>query len=121
MSIKEGKTVSESKTEADPKHTFPTYTLCMKEIDEQLALWEWQGLVQRVGKYEIRSNTRCLTALNGPRAGNAGNCHDRPRSPLLALAPAFRYFPPAVAKVYIVSFRTYDNRRSSKFIVLPTI
>jgi hypothetical protein len=57
MSIKEGKTVSESKTEADPKHTFPTYTLCMKEIDEQLALWEWQGLVQRVGKYEIRSNT----------------------------------------------------------------
>jgi hypothetical protein len=54
---KEGKTVSESKTEADPKHSFPTYNLCMKEIDEQLALWEWQGLVQRVGKYETRPLT----------------------------------------------------------------
>jgi hypothetical protein len=29
-----------------------------------------------------------------------------------------RYFPPAVAKVYIVSFRTHDDRRPSKFIVL---
>jgi hypothetical protein len=27
-------------------------------------------------------------------------------------------FAPAVAKVYIVSFRTHDDRRPSKFIVL---
>ena len=40
-----------------------------------------------------------------------------PRSPL-ALPWVFRYFPPAVAKVYIVSFRIHDNRRPSKFIVL---
>ena len=36
----------------------------------------------------------------------------------LALSRFFRYFPPAVAKVYIVSFRTHDHRRPSKFIVL---
>ena len=30
----------------------------------------------------------------------------------------FRYFPPAVAKVYIVSFCSNDDRRPSKFIVL---
>jgi hypothetical protein len=36
--------------------------------------------------------------------------------PLLSLFS--RYFPPAVAKVYIVSFRTHDDRRPSKFIVL---
>jgi hypothetical protein len=30
----------------------------------------------------------------------------------------FRYFPPAVAKVYIVSFRSNDDRCPSKFIVL---
>jgi hypothetical protein len=36
----------------------------------------------------------------------------------LALPPLFRYFPPAVARVYIVSFRTHDDRRPSKFIVL---
>jgi hypothetical protein len=30
----------------------------------------------------------------------------------------FAIFAPAVAKVYIVSFRTQDNRRPSKFIVL---
>jgi hypothetical protein len=30
----------------------------------------------------------------------------------------FAIFAPAVAKVYIVSFRTHDNRRPSKFIVL---
>jgi len=35
------------------------------------------------------------------------------------LYPGFlRYFPPAVAKVYIVSFRSHDDRRPSKFIVL---
>jgi hypothetical protein len=28
------------------------------------------------------------------------------------------YFPPAVAKVYIGSFRSHDDRRPSKFIVL---
>ena len=37
----------------------------------------------------------------------------------LALPSVSRYFPPAVAKVYIVSFRTHDDRRPSKFIVLP--
>jgi hypothetical protein len=36
----------------------------------------------------------------------------------LALLSGFRYFPPAVAKVYIVSFRTHNDRRPSKFIVL---
>jgi hypothetical protein len=36
----------------------------------------------------------------------------------LALPSLFRYFPPAVAKVYIVSFRTLDDLRPSKFIVL---
>jgi len=41
----------------------------------------------------------------------------RPEAPL-ALAWLSRYFPPAVAKVYIVSFRTHDDRRPSKFIVL---
>jgi hypothetical protein len=36
----------------------------------------------------------------------------------LALAPVSRYFPPAVAKVCIVSFRTNDDSRTSKFIVV---
>ena len=36
----------------------------------------------------------------------------------LALAFVSRYIPPAVAKVYIVTFRTHDERRPSKFIVL---
>jgi hypothetical protein len=36
----------------------------------------------------------------------------------LALTRLFGYFPPAVAKVYIVSFRTHDRGRPSKFIVL---
>ncbi len=40
-----------------------------------------------------------------------------PQAPL-ALPSVFRYFPPAVAKVYIVTFRTLDDRRPSKFIVL---
>jgi hypothetical protein len=35
------------------------------------------------------------------------------------LCPGFlAIFPPAVGKVYIVSFRTHDDRRPSKFIVL---
>ena len=34
------------------------------------------------------------------------------------LSSVSRYFAPAVAKVYIVSFRTHDDRRPSKFIVL---
>jgi hypothetical protein len=39
------------------------------------------------------------------------------RTPLLS--PRFlAIFPPAVAKVYIVSFRSHDTRRPSKFIVL---
>jgi hypothetical protein len=38
--------------------------------------------------------------------------------PPVALPRLSRYFPPAVAKVYIVSFRTHDDRRPSKFIVL---
>jgi hypothetical protein len=39
-------------------------------------------------------------------------------SALLPCPSVFRYFPPAVAKVYIVSFRSHDDRRPSKFIVL---
>ena len=39
------------------------------------------------------------------------------RSPF-ALPWFSRYFPPAVAKVYIVSFRNHDDRGPSKFIVL---
>jgi hypothetical protein len=35
-----------------------------------------------------------------------------------ALLPLFRYFPPAVAKVYIVSFRSHNDDRPSKFIVV---
>jgi len=42
----------------------------------------------------------------------------KPKPGPLALARLSRYFPPAVAKVYIVSFRTHDDRRPSKFIVL---
>ena len=38
--------------------------------------------------------------------------------PPLALLLLFRYITPAVAKVYIVSFRSHDDRRPSKFIVL---
>jgi hypothetical protein len=35
------------------------------------------------------------------------------------LSPGFlAIFAPAVAKVYIVSFRTHDDRRPSKFILL---
>ena len=33
----------------------------------------------------------------------------------------FAIFAPAVAKVYIVSFRTHDDRRPSKFIVLADV
>jgi hypothetical protein len=36
----------------------------------------------------------------------------------LALASGFRYLTPAVARVYIVSFRIHDDRRPSKFIVV---
>jgi len=36
----------------------------------------------------------------------------------LVLPSISRYFPPAMAKVYIVSFRSNDDRRPSKFIVL---
>jgi hypothetical protein len=36
----------------------------------------------------------------------------------LAFPSVFRYIPPAVAKVYIVSFLSNDDRRPSKFIVL---
>jgi hypothetical protein len=36
----------------------------------------------------------------------------------LALPWFSRYFPPAVAKTYVVTFRTHDDRRPSKFIVL---
>jgi hypothetical protein len=42
----------------------------------------------------------------------------KPKPGPLALARFSRYFPPAVAKVFIVSFRTHDDRRPSKFIVL---
>jgi len=38
----------------------------------------------------------------------------KPKPNPLALARLSRYFPPAVAQVYIVSFRTHDDRRPSK-------
>lgn len=34
----------------------------------------------------------------------------------LALARPFRYIPPTVAKVYIVTFRSHDDRWPSKFM-----
>jgi hypothetical protein len=40
-----------------------------------------------------------------------------PGSPLLS-SKFLDIFAPAVAKVYIVSFRTHDDRRPSKFILL---
>jgi hypothetical protein len=46
-------------------------------------------------------------------SGGLGGAADRPYP--LALAWVSGYFPPAVARVYIVSFRTNDNRRPSKF------
>ena len=36
----------------------------------------------------------------------------------LALPSVFRYFPPAVAQVCIVSFRSHNDDRPSKFIVV---
>jgi hypothetical protein len=38
----------------------------------------------------------------------------------LALAWLSRYFPPAVAKTYVVTFRSHNDDRPSKFIVLAT-
>jgi len=46
---------------------------------------------------------------------------DRPLEGAIGVLPSSRFFAkfaPAVAKVYIVSFRSFDNRRPSKFIVL---
>jgi hypothetical protein len=34
------------------------------------------------------------------------------------LSPLFRYIPPAVAKTYIVTFRSHNDDRPSKFIVV---
>jgi hypothetical protein len=53
-----------------------------------------------------------LTLAQGKREGR-----DLKLPPLLSLN-FFAIFAPAVAKVYIVSFRTHDDRRPSKFIVL---
>jgi hypothetical protein len=50
------------------------------------------------------------------RQGCKGRAEPEPAP--LALPWFSRYFPPAVPKVYIVSFRTHDDRRPSKFIVL---
>lgn len=36
----------------------------------------------------------------------------------VALPTISRYFPPAVAKTYVVTFRTHNDDRPSKFIVL---
>jgi len=41
----------------------------------------------------------------------------RERTPL-ALTSVSRYFPPAVAKTYVVTFRSHNDDRPSKFIVL---
>jgi len=42
------------------------------------------------------------------------------KEPPLALLDFSRYFPAAVAKTYIVSFRSHNDDRPSKFIVLAT-
>jgi hypothetical protein len=60
-----------------------------------------------------RPLTAFLTSSSSQARGLVG------KAPL-ALPRFFRYFPPAVAKVYIVSFRSYDERRPSKFIVVTT-
>jgi hypothetical protein len=36
----------------------------------------------------------------------------------LDLPSVFRYFPPAVAKTYVVTFRSHNDDRPSKFIVV---
>jgi len=36
----------------------------------------------------------------------------------LALPSLFRYFPPAVAKTYVVTLRSHNGDRPSKFIVV---
>src|SRR4030095_3953032 len=61
----------------------------------------------------------CLRAMFHP-SRRFSKFFDTEREPYAPLTlPRFsRYFPPAVAKVYIVSFRTHDHRRPSKFIVL---
>jgi hypothetical protein len=58
-----------------------------------------------------RPLTAFLTSSSSQARGLVG------KAPLLS--PGFlAIFAPAVAKVYIVSFRTHDDRRPSKFIVL---
>ena len=39
-------------------------------------------------------------------------------APPFALASFSRYFPPAVAKTYVVTFRSHNDDRPSKFIVV---
>jgi hypothetical protein len=57
--------------------------------------------------------------INGNQETASGQERGTEREPGPPCSPqVFRYFPPAVAKVYIVSFRTLDDRRPSKFIVL---
>ena len=51
-------------------------------------------------------------------SAGSGGAVDRPQPYPLALASVSRYFAPAVARVYIVSFRSNDDRRPSKFIVV---
>jgi hypothetical protein len=51
-----------------------------------------------------------LNLSSGPRVSDRSRC--------LCSPPGSRYFPPDVAKVYIVSLRTHDDHRLSKFIVL---
>jgi hypothetical protein len=51
------------------------------------------------------------------RPARAAQWTDRNPTPLLS-PRFFAIFRPAVAKVYIVSFRTLNDRRQSKFIVL---
>jgi len=45
---------------------------------------------------------------------------DKPNEGLtpLALPSVSRYFPPAVAKTYVVTFRSHNDDRPSKFIVV---
>ena len=60
--------------------------------------------------------------LKGYRKFHEGTSHGGPTilegfNPL-APAPAFRYFPPVVVKTYVVTFRSHNDDRPSKFIIV---
>jgi hypothetical protein len=62
-----------------------------------------------------RDRKGCLVGATFPKIAAAAHFI---KSLPLVLTSISRDFPPAVAKVYIVSFRTHDDGRPSKFIVI---